>query len=66
MKSRAQTPLVRVRSHSENLLFQLCEQMQTEKERQTTKQKTAGQALTYNSNEFSLTQQKIGHRTGYN
>ena len=42
MTSHAQTPLVRGRSHSENLTFSalLCEQMYNEKERQTTKQKT--------------------------
>ena len=40
MTSRAQMPLVRGRSHSENLSFSalLCEQIKT-KERQTTKQK---------------------------
>ena len=39
MKSRAQMPLVRGRSHSETFIFSafLCEQMSNEKERQTTK-----------------------------
>ena len=42
MTSRAQTPLVIERSHSENSNFSalLCEQMSNEKERQTTKQKS--------------------------
>ena len=54
MTSRAQTPLVRGISQSENLTFSalLCEQ-KNEKERQTTKQKNiAGQVLTYNSKNF--------------
>ena len=41
MTPRAQMPLVRGRSHSENLTFQLCcvNKCKTKKERQMTKQK---------------------------
>ena len=69
MTSRAQTPLVRERSHSENFRLSalLSEQIQNEKERQTMKQikKHSRTSPDVQFKEFSLTKQKTRPRTDY-
>ena len=68
MTSRAQTPLVRGRSHSENLTFSalLCQHMYNEKERQTTKQKKHSRTSPdVQFKEFSLTKQKTRPKMNY-
>ena len=68
MTSRAQMPLVRGKSHSENLTFQLCcvNKCKTKKERQTTKQKKHSRTSPdVQFKEFSLTKQKTRPRTDY-
>ena len=62
MTTRAQMLLVRGRSHSENLTFQLCcvNKCKTKKERQTTKQKKHRRTSPdVQFKEFSLTKQKL-------
>ena len=63
MTSRAQMPLVRGRSHSENLTFLtlLCEQIKNEKRASDDEtKKNIGQVK-----EFLLTKQKTTHTTDY-
>ena len=68
MKSRAQMPLVRGRSHLENLTFSalLCEQMLNEKrasDDETKKHSRTSPDVQFK--EFSLTEQKTRPRTDY-